>query len=292
MSGHDPRPALTNEAVQSWMQAAIVHPGGVVRALASPEAGRLVPPERASSVIRERGGLTAAERLEIYAAQYPLRMAEALRSDYPALAALLGPARFEKLVADYVAGNPSRSFTLARLGDRLPAFVAEWGSRRGRGLAADVARLERAATKVFDADEGPLASLPDFEGLAPDAWESLELAPAAAFALLPVRAGAVAVLDAFLEGTSVPARPGRGKAWVAFYRAGFEVRRRTLGRFPGLLLEGLVSGVPLARALSSAAARSPERPGPAETASWVADWLRLGFFAKPGSGRRERSLPD
>ena len=275
---------LPNSAVQAWMQAAIVHPGGVEPALASPEAGRLVPPGQASKVIRARGGLTAVERLEIYAAQYPLRMAEALRSDYPALAGLLGARRFERLAADYIAANPSRSFTLARLGDRLPSFMAGWGSPRSRGLRTDVARLERAGTRVFDAEETSAAGLSALDFVAPPGWAGLRLRPAAAFELLAVRPGAVEALDALLEGAAVPRSAGRGKVRVAYYRQGFDVRRRTLDPFAGRLLEALVSGAPLGEAITRAAARCVERPTPGEVSGSLLEWFRLGIFAGVEAG--------
>ena len=145
--------ALPLATFQSWMQAVLVHPDGAEAALGSPGARRFVAPEEAAGVVRERAGLGAAERLQIYASMYPLRMRDALRADYPALAALLGERLFGRLVDDYVHVHPSRGFTLARLGERLPEFVADWGSPRRRALLSDVATLEKAAAEAFDGEE-------------------------------------------------------------------------------------------------------------------------------------------
>jgi hypothetical protein len=272
--------ALPLAATQAWMQAVLVHPDGAEKALSAPGARRHLAPEDVSRVVRERGGLGAAERLQIYAGMYPLRMVEALRSDYPALAGLLGARGFERLVRDYVAAHPSRSFTLARLGDRLPEFVAGWGSPRRRGLLADVARLELATTQVFDAEKTePLDPLA-LAAVSAREWAPMKLVPAAAFRLVSVRPGAVDVLDAVLQGTPIPKKAGRGRIEVACFRKDFVVLRRTLGWFEGKLLAALGAGETLGEALERAAAASPEGFPSGETLSRrFREWARLGFFA-------------
>ncbi|MHB1045612.1 MAG: HvfC/BufC family peptide modification chaperone [Thermoanaerobaculia bacterium] len=268
---------------QVWMQAVLVHPDGVDAGLRSRAARRIVPRAEPGAVVRAHGALAPVERLRIYASMYPLRTVEALRSDYPALASLLGEERFGALVADYVAANPSTSFTLARLGDRLPAFVAAWGPARGRGLRADVARLERAAAAVFDATDVELLDTATLAGALASEGESLRLAVAPAFALLAVRPGAVAVLDAVLDGTTPRAAAGRGLAQVAFYRRDFTVLRRALDPVPGRLLAALASGLPLGAALARAS-RGAKRPPAREVATWLAEWSALGAFARAGAG--------
>jgi hypothetical protein len=272
-------PALSLATTQAWMQAILVHPEGAERGLSAPEAKRYLAPEDASRVVRELGEVGPSERLQIYAGMYPLRMIEALRSDYPALAELLGARGFERLVRDYVSAHPSRSFTLARLGDRLPEFVAGWSSPRRRNLLRDVARLELAANQVFDADEMPpldpstLAAVPAVE------WTRTTLVPSAAFRLVSVRPGAVDVLDAVLQGTPLPKKAGRGRVRVAYYRKDFVVHRRTLGPFEGKLLASLCAGENLGAALERMARTFPGGfPSWEILSRWFAEWARLGFF--------------
>jgi len=264
---------------QEWMQAVIVHPGGADAGLRSPSARRHLSPSRLGAVVRANGALSPVERLGIYASMYPLRTVEALRSDFPALAALLGEERFGALVQEYVAAHPSTSFTLARLGDRLPSFVAAWGPKRGQGLRADVARLERAAAAVFDAADVALLDAPALAAALASEGESLRLLAAPAFAILAVRPSAVAVLDAVLDDAPVPTSAGRGLVYVAFHRRDFTVLRRALDPVSGRLLAALVSGFPLGEALARAARRRP----PARVVSgWLAEWSALGAFARAG----------
>lgn len=265
---------------QSWMQAVLVHPDGARLGLEAPEARRFVVPEDASTVVRERGGLDAAERLQIYAGMYPLRMRDALRSDYPALAELLGERGFAKLVADYVAVHSSRSVTLARLGDHLPEFLTGWGSPRRRGLRTDVARLEQAGAQVFDAEESAPMDAVALQAVPAADWPDVRLRPAAAFRLVRVRPGAVGVLDAVLEGNPVPEEAGRGRVEVAYYRRDLVVLRRTMGPFDGNLLASLAAGESVGSALERAARAFPRGfPSGEILSGWFAEWTRLGFFS-------------
>jgi hypothetical protein len=264
---------------QEWMQAVIVHPDGVEAGLRSGDARRHVDPAHVAGVVRPHGALDATARLGIYASMYPLRTVEALRSDYPALAALLGERDFARLVRDYVAALPSTSYTLARLGDALPAFVATWGSRRGRSLRAGVARLERAAAAVFDAEETTRPGADALAAAISVSGGAARFVAAPAFALVRVPCGAIDVLDAFLEGSTLPTSAGRGTARVAFYRREFTVLRRTLEPLAARLLEALVAGVPLDEAIAAATGKG-RRPSAEEVAAWIPEWVSLGFFSR------------
>src|SRR5207245_9329882 len=132
-------------------------------------AGQL-PPERLPEVVLPSRSLAPSERVGIYQGMYLLRMEEALESDYPALKRFLGPRGFRALVRDYVASFPSRSYTLNRLGDHLPAFVLTAIGRRHRGFCHDLARLELAMTEVFDAVETPTLSAEAVAAVRAEAW--------------------------------------------------------------------------------------------------------------------------
>ena len=265
------------ETVEAWMQEVLAHPEGVDAGLSSPAASALIPPERAGAVVRKAGPLSVVDRLGIYAGMYPLRMREALETDYPALAWLMGDS-FEDLVRDYVTACPSTSFTLARLGDRLPEFVSHRVPPSRRALLGDVARLERAASTVFDAPESPTMSTADLED-APDLGGTVFHA-VPALALLRVRPGAVEALDSFLEEGRPPRGPGRGTAWVVYHRQDFTVLRRTLDPFSGRLLERFVAGETLSDALAAVSGRGV-RPVPEALSASIWEWISLGFFRAP-----------
>jgi hypothetical protein len=73
--------------------------------------------------IKPNDRLTSFERLEIYNRQYWFRLRDCFYEDYPGLRAVLGDKQFERLADEYLAKNPSQSFTLRNLGSRLVKFL-------------------------------------------------------------------------------------------------------------------------------------------------------------------------
>lgn len=97
---------------------------------------------------------SADERVHVYAHMYRTRLAEALESQYPRLARLLGADAFAKLAFAYVTDHPSRNPSLRFIGTELP----DWLERKYGSIGlSDLARLEWARSDVFDVvDESTL----------------------------------------------------------------------------------------------------------------------------------------
>ena len=106
------------DQIQRWMHAVVVHPGATLEAVAS--ANARAEAASAADVILPSRTLAPVERVAIYQRMYPLRMLDALSTDYPTLKQFLGDSRFARLVAAYVEAYPSRSYTLNRLSDHVP----------------------------------------------------------------------------------------------------------------------------------------------------------------------------
>lgn len=258
------RDVSTLEGLQHWMQSAVVAEAGI--------------DATAAALVKPSWSLAPAERVAIYRDMYPLRMVEALESDYPALRHHLGAELFEELVRDYVALWPSRSYTLNRLGDHLPEFLLTWGAPEGREFRHDLARTELAITGAFDApetvplDAAALAAVPD------DAWDRARLRPIAALRLLDLRYAVGAHLDA-QKHDRTPPRPRRRRTFVLVYRKDYAVRRQELTRAEHDLLAGLLRGEPLGRALETAIAgfRASERAD--RVFGCFRRWVAAGLFA-------------
>jgi len=114
-----------------------------------------------------------ATRLGIYGGAYRSRLAEALGSNFPALAQLLGEDDFRTLAAAYIAAHDSPYFSIRYYGDQLAQFLASEASYAAAPVLAELARWEWAMTCVFDAaDAQPLPH----EGLSrvtPEHWAQL-----------------------------------------------------------------------------------------------------------------------
>jgi hypothetical protein len=264
-------------ALETWMQSVIVHPGGIEEALAAAEIPGRVPAKRLPEVILPSRRLAASARLGIYQGMYLLRMEEALATDYPGLRHFLGPRRFFELVRGYVQVFPSRHYSLNRLGDHLPTYLATAPVPRA-GFCRDLARLELAVTEVFDAEETPPLGESTVAAIPPPAWETARLQPVAAFRLLALGYPAVAYLDALkLDG---PDRPStrRRHTWVVVFRRGFATYRQELSRTAFQVLADLASGVPVGEAVARALSRPGRRPAEDELFRWFRAWIAEGMF--------------
>jgi len=272
-------PELALGGLQRWMQSVIVHPGPIDEALAGSEAATLLPPERLGEVLLPSATLAPGERIGIYHGMYLMRMAEALESDYPALAHFLGEARWAALVRDYVLAHPSRSYTLNVLGRPLAEWLGEPSDFPRRGFCRDLARLEWAVTEAFDAPETPRLTAQELEAVPPEAWDEARLVPSAALRLVELRWNANEWLDSAKDDNHDHPKPRRRDAWVAVFRQSYAVYRRELSRPAFRLLQDLAAGRSVGAALV-AARRRRGTPGPDALTRWFQEWASDGLFTR------------
>jgi len=244
--------------LERWMLAVIAHPGSVEEAVRTRPATRHLKTSEARRAILPSTTLEPLERLAIYQAMYPLRMHDALATDYPGLAAYLGPERFFEFVLAYVKVHPSRSYTFSRLGDHVPEFLRKARRFSPAGFLSDLARLELTINQVFELDE---------EGKEPGAprhvasdWESRRFSVAPTLRLLSFRHSAGPALDALKAGKRANTRPR--PSWSAVHRRGYSVYHLDLPREEFHLLGALAKGRTLGAALREAARKNGKRLSP------------------------------
>jgi len=307
-SPSDPRPPNPRalDVVQRWMQAVIVHPMGVERGLASPQARAEidVPPDELASIVLPSGSQSSAERLGIYANAYYARLLECLRAEFPMLARAVGEEAFNQFALHYLQKYPSRSYTLGKLGANFPRFLDETSPKSDESENAppawpdflvDLAALEWTFGEVFDGPgmetETPLSAA-RLIAIPQDRWGQARLLPAPCLRLLafrfPVNAHYVALRNETGEGPSrvlVGLQPQ--PTWMAVSRRDYVVRRYDLSREQFELLAALLSGEPLGRAVARVVPSGDDALEPFIDAlrDWFAWWTAEGFF-------RDVQLPD
>jgi len=225
--------------LQRWMQACVLAEGPVERVPLAARAPQFIRPSRT---------LAPLERLDIYRGMYEVRLLEALRVDYPGLAHFLGANTFDELAKLYIRANPSRSYTLNRLGDRLPGFVKKVAGLPRPGFVQDLARFELASTLVFDEEESQAAMPDSVNNLDPEAWERLCFRPIRALRLLELRYPVHRYLEAMCRDDTVPKiRPK--KTWVIVYRRDYTLLHFSLTAPAFALFQALAGGAPLGQAV-------------------------------------------
>lgn len=265
------------DRLQRWMQAVVVHPGTIDEALESPAAVREIA--RAGDAILPSPTLEPAKRVGIYHGMYLLRMRDALATDYPGLEHFLGSEGFAELVRDYVQVYPSRSYSLNRLGDRLPEFLMNRGERARRGFLVDLARLELAVTESFDAPEAAPLAEAQVASLGAEDWEHVVLEPVPSLRLVALRYNANDYLQSLKEEDHGHPRPRLRGAFVAVYRRDYAVYRHALARPAYELLSDVAGGAPLGAAIKAALERDARRrPRPEQLSRWFRDWVAAGVF--------------
>lgn len=266
------------ERIQRWMQACILDQGTAEQAIASKPAQAAIPAEQARKIVLPSKTLSALERLDVYRDMYLLRMEEALSIDYPSLKHYLGPGDFMRLVARYVEVYPSRNYSLNRLGDHLPEFIATLADLPRQEFCHDLARLEYALTVVFDAAETPPMKPEAVRAVRQDAWENARLKPVEAFRLLECRYPVSRYIGAVDKENPFP-RLVRKKTWVVAYRRNYDLHRMDLTQPAYELLSALACGKTVGEAIVAVLTRK-WRPAVKQSQlfEWFRDWMAEGLF--------------
>ena len=266
------------EQLQRWMQTFTVHRGSEEDALAA-AAVEGIPADEVTSVILPSSTLTSLERLGVYRGMYLLRLAEALETDYPALAHFLGGEAFNEFVAGYVEAFPSRSYTLNRLGEHLPEHIRTAPGVARRGFLYDLARLELAVSEVFDAPESPVLTTEQIAQVPTEAWADTRLRPIEAFRLLSFQYPVNAYLTSVKEDDHDHPKARKKNARVAVFRRKYACWRLELSRPAYDLLQALAAGTPLGDAVAAARKRRGRAAvGEEQLFRWFRDWVREGIF--------------
>jgi hypothetical protein len=260
------------ERIQRWMQACILNQGTAEEAIASGPAKSAIPVDEARKLVRPSKTLAPLERLDIYRDMYLLRMEEALAIDYPALKHFLGADEFMRLVARYVDVYPSRSYTLNRLGDHIPEYIATLDDLPKKDFCHELATLEYALTMVFDAPETASLTEEQVRAVPQDAWETARLKPIEALRLLEFNYPVSRYLGGVDEENPFP-RIVRKKTWLVAYRRNYQVHRMDLKQQAYELLSTLVSGKTVGEAIMSVPSAKQK-----QLFEWFRDWMSEGLF--------------
>lgn len=272
--------------VQRAMFAALFRPLGPGDRL-SPSARRA-----AEKIIKPNSRLTAAERLEIYARSCWYRLIDCVYEDCPGLRAVLGEARFERLVRAYLARHPSRSFTLRNVCARLPDFIRTRPALTAphTALALAIARFEWAQTVAFDGEARPRLSAAAIARVSP---EKLRIGLQPYLSLLsldwPVddyvlavkrrealRGAASNSVEGAAAAESLPRvrRPRRGRVYLVVHRHDLTLYYKRVPVTAFRILSALKEGGTLAEALAAAGRGATGE----EVRGWFASWMSLGWF--------------
>ncbi|MFZ5468017.1 MAG: putative DNA-binding domain-containing protein [Myxococcota bacterium] len=215
--------------------------------------------------------MPVAERIEVYSNMYLWRLVDALREEFPKLAAAMGDEGFYELCESYVRAYPSEHPDLRHLGRHLAQHLRDqdWG----RSDFSDLATLEWARSEVFFEAPATSASASVLASLGEQfANARLKLIPA--LRLLRLRHDVVEVWRC-LEDSRTVSPPSVRPTAVAVWRRDFDVFHTPLELDESLALERAMASRPLAEVCAAFEGRSaPAEAAFAALGSWLAEgWV-------------------
>lgn len=224
--------------------------------------------------------LSPVDQLEIYREQFWLRHTAALLEDFPALAALLGQERWERVAEEYLAGDAPFEWSLRTLGSRLPDFLSALSWLDNSSLCRDVAQLEWSYVELFDAADAPLLAAAQVSSVPEADWPDVRLRLIPAARLQRFEYPVVDFVKQLKEGAR-PSPPGRCEQHVLLYRKHRRLLHEPLEPLAARLLALLADSVALEPACVAAVQGSQSAQGELEQKllHWLARWTEIGVIS-------------
>lgn len=223
----------------------------------------------------------AVTRLSVYGDGYFLRLLEALTSDYPAVRRTLGEYDFRVLAADYLFSNPSRSPTLADLGQALPRFVSSHPLGRKYPFLGDLARLERGVMTRLFADRLPPLDAEIIGKIRDEDWPRVRLILDPTVLLLKV----AWPVERLWRRRELPLEDGGGvirrarAQWLLLFRDETWVKVVEISQDEWDTLNRIKKGMRLGRVFAEAS-KSVRDTSAAEVQGWLSSWIRSGIIKR------------
>jgi hypothetical protein len=242
-------------------------------------------PGAIDQIITRSSSLSAHDRLAIYRHAYLARLQECLRVEFPVLLLTLGEELFALFTKAYLQQYPSRSYTLNRLGENFPRYLAE---SRPNAAAPEQAReswpdfivelatLERAFAETFDGEGNEGKLLVDRDQLLALPLEALLRARFTTVAGFRIFSFRYPILGYFnpARNNEKPELPQPCRSYVAMMRRDYVVRLYELTETQYALLSRLSAGGTL-----KDIAGELDDDVIADARQWLGEWAAKGLFA-------------
>lgn len=160
----------------------------------------------------------AEQRLRFYGNAYRVRLKEALETDYERLHAYLGDDLFDTLVQQYIDLYPSRYRSLRDYGSHLAELTSTAEPFARWPEVAELARIEQAFGRSFDAADAYTVTLQDLQQLASESWATLRLGFHKSVQLLSQRCNSLQIWQALADGATPPDKTVDDSTWLIWRR--------------------------------------------------------------------------
>jgi putative DNA-binding protein len=221
-----------------------------------------------------------ATRLGIYAGAYRSRLADALVSNYPALAKLLGED-FDALASAYVSAHDSAHFSIRYYGDQLERFLASDADYAGAPVLAELARWEWTMGGVFDAADAAALAPEALSRVAPERWAQLRLRCHPSVRRLALSWNVPQIWQALTDEAERPqASLNEAPLEWLLWRQGLSTYFRSLSATEAAALDAARRGWPFGELCELLCEELGEAQAPAHAATLLRTWLASGLICE------------
>lgn len=244
---------------QQQLQDAIVHGGGMQL------------PLRHGAIARER-------QLAIYQNAYVLRLAEALRSNYPALHQLLGDDDFDRLAQRYLAASPSSTTSIRWFGDKLADFMLREEPFSLCPAMSAITRFEWAMRHTVDARDADRVTFEHMQQVAADLWGALTFDLHPSLTMLQLGWNAPAIWKALTSDQEPPAPESETRTWLVYRDTDLVTQWRSADTNEALALSIFRDGGDFDAVCDFAAHQLGEDAAAITAAGWLKQWISEGVL--------------
>lgn len=231
----------------------------------------------AAALIVETPQVSRETRLGIYSDAYIARLNEAIQANFPKLHQMLGDDECFELTRRYALAHPSRQRSIRWFGHRLAEYLNQDEDYAAVPVLAELAGLEWALAKAFDAANTPPLTVDVLTTLDDATWPVMRLVFHPAVSVLPMGWNAIALWKAIDAGEEPPKPEPAAGAWIV-WREGLSPHFRSLAPNLAALLQAAYAGQPFATACEALLPWHSEDDAPGIAAGYLGQWLRDGWI--------------
>jgi len=218
-------------------------------------------------------------RLEIYGGGYGARLTEALETNFPVLAQLLGEVDFAELASAYIRAHDSTFASIRYYGGALADFLAQDPAYADIPLLAELARWEWVMTETFDAADAPALEASALGGIAPEEWAELRFQWHPSIRRVQLRWNVPQIWKA-LTGQAERPEPrltAEAEQWL-MWRKDLEIFFRSLPPSEAAALDAARTGSSFGELCELLCTWVDEAAAPAHAAGFLREWLQSGLI--------------
>jgi hypothetical protein len=242
----------------------------------------LLSGERAiESHVDGTAAVPVATRLAIYGGAYGSRLAEALASNFPALAQLLGEVDFQTLAQAYVRAHDSSFFSIRFYGDRLAQFLASDAQYAAAPVLAELARWEWTLGEVFDAADAAAVTHEELARVQPQEWGQLRFGWHPSVRRLELHWNAAQIWQAATQAQE-PAQVSfseQTQPWL-LWRQQLTTYFRSLPRTEDVVLDAARKGWPFGELCALLCDEVGDEHAPLQAATLLRGWVASGLLVR------------